>query len=457
MTDSNITPNDIPSEKHVDTVEEAIQLSEAISDGDYVVLKNKNDLAKVLIYKRTSFHLENISLMAWDGQTINLDWFDPQNKRNVYLIKNCEQLAGLAYLVHTGHTFEKKIIRLMSDINLNHKEWTPIGGGYDVYEETVDEDSFYRVKNIKNTFSGTFDGNSHVIYGLTVKQVDPHTRFSGLFGSITRGTVKNLILEGVDVGNLEEQSMNGALFGYAKSSMFLNTVTSGKVCGKACGGFGSVAVDCSFYNCLNRTDIEVSSPRYGANLVVGGLVHQISLSNKLISKIHQKEPNVFIHCVQDGTIVVDAKGASSVWAGQLFGCVAHNPSEEEHSMIINRCDIGPHSDIRVKNFNHDLSKGIFFGIINDDETALNHTSGVGNKIDMLNGIVGKVSVAIGLTVIQITSSITIDSITLPGSVNTLKSASFSNAFSTVDTNTLREEDSIINLEPYFTYVKTSDI
>ena len=38
----------------------------------------------------------------------------------------------------------------------------------------------------------------------------------------------------------------------------------------------------------------------------------------------------------------------------------------------------------------------------------------------------------------------------------LKSSAFNSSFVTVDTSNLREDDGIANLEPYFTYVKTSN-
>ena len=71
---------------------------------------------------------------------------------------------------------------LTADIDLSAEEWTPIGG------------------TSTNPFTGTFDGNGHVISGMhigTASTPKAYTENSiwGLFATLENGTVKNIIFE----------------------------------------------------------------------------------------------------------------------------------------------------------------------------------------------------------------------------------------------------------------------
>ena len=70
---------------------------------------------------------------AWDGTT-DTTWYDKDISQTVFELSDAADLAGLADLVNKGKTFEGKTIKLVDDIDLNNKEWTPIGtkdGGAD--------------------------------------------------------------------------------------------------------------------------------------------------------------------------------------------------------------------------------------------------------------------------------------------------------------------------------------
>lgn len=456
MTDSSISPKDIPTGKHAESVDEAMILSKDMLNGEYIALRNQNNLSNMLIYRRTMFSVNDLSVLRWDGVSEDISWYNENSKTGIYLIANAEQLRGLYKLVASGKSFEGKTIRLMANINLGYHEWSPIGGGYEVEAHEVGEDITYSVKSVVHPFSGIFDGNGHTIYGLTIHQYNEHTKFSGLFGALSHATIKSLVLEGVNIGNNDADGGYAGVFGYAESCSFLDIIISGMIRGKYCGGLGCIAIDSSFYNCTNRAELRVKSDSANANLVVGGMVQQIGLSDKMIATIHQKEPNIFVHCFQHGSIKAYLKDATSFVGGHLYGLLARNPNTENHSIIINRCEIGSERNISIYDYDITKTKCTFFGDINGDGNALNHVSGIGSKVDMLDGLLGKTSADINVTVIKVTSSMIVDSMVLPGSVNTLKSSAFNSSFVTVDTSNLREDDGIANLEPYFTYVKTAN-
>ena len=64
----------------------------------------------------------------WDG-TVDTSWYDPGSPNQSYEIASAAQLAGLAELVNEGNDFSGTTFTLTTDINLNDKEWTPIGKG----------------------------------------------------------------------------------------------------------------------------------------------------------------------------------------------------------------------------------------------------------------------------------------------------------------------------------------
>ena len=100
-------------------------------------------------------------------------------------ISTAQNLKDFANRVNNGETFAGKTVVLTADINLggsSSNKQTPIGTS-------------------SNPFSGTFDGGGHKITGL---YIDPETFSSGsttgLFGTVTNGTIKNLGVDGTVIG-----------------------------------------------------------------------------------------------------------------------------------------------------------------------------------------------------------------------------------------------------------------
>lgn len=155
-------------------------------------------MQKVIMLLMTTLLWLPLNAKVWNG-TRNTDWYD--DSRNYFEISTAEELAGLAELVNAGNAFNNKTIKLMADIVLNEdvldedgnlnrgnafKEWTPIGL---LNEGRYDDDIL--------AFSGTFDGNGYVIYGLYIpdNREFPYKK-GGLFSAISSiGMVKNLGME----------------------------------------------------------------------------------------------------------------------------------------------------------------------------------------------------------------------------------------------------------------------
>ena len=155
--------------------------------------------------------LLGISLYAaadpWDGaSTVAVE----PNAEGIYEISTGAQLAWLAQqVVEEFCEFEDTQFRLIEDVDLGDKSWTPIGG----------DDA---------PFNGVFDGNGHTIRGLNV----PDAASPGLFGNLGKnGTIRNLIVRGVVTG--------GTQAGYgAMATGGICSVSEGKI--QNCGFYGEV-------------------------------------------------------------------------------------------------------------------------------------------------------------------------------------------------------------------------
>ena len=159
-----------------------------------------------------------------------------------YLIKTAEDLAYFAALVNGGFTLAGKFFELTDDIDLSDVcgeekgSWTPIGT-YSTETRPIEE----------YPFSGTFDGNGHMITGLYIDSTD---NYQGLFGYVCGGVIQNLGVDGYVKGNAHVGGIVGCL-----GSENIGVPGAGTV-----------------KNCYYTGSVECSSENYGD---VGGIVGKI--------------------------------------------------------------------------------------------------------------------------------------------------------------------------------------
>lgn len=200
----------------------------------------------------------------------------------VYEISKADEMLELATLI-TGRKegyddARKASYRLMCDINMadmsTGADMIPIGA------------------NAGNAFTGTFNGNGHKIYNLTLTPTDGNTgNYWGLFGRIAApAEIKNLTVEG--------------------------TVTSG---GAYVGGIvGLVADGATVVNCTNRCTVTYTGT--GTKYGVGGVVGHVSTA--------KTNALVITNCTNEGDItgskcVGGILGRSDITSGSVTvaGCV----------------------------------------------------------------------------------------------------------------------------------------
>lgn len=140
----------------------------------------------------------------WNGTDADISWHNDSDTE--FTIDSAKQLAGLAKLVNEGTTFKDKTIKLGNNIDLEGKEWTPIGS------MTVDHGSF----------KGVFDGDGHTISNLNVECAGQGL---GLFAYTTgNAVIKNLTLNNVTVKSTDNSNYVGGVVGNSSASTKINNV-----------------------------------------------------------------------------------------------------------------------------------------------------------------------------------------------------------------------------------------
>ena len=161
---------------------------------------------------------------AWNGTT-DTSWYENNKDATEFSIGTAAELAGLAKLVNDGTAeFSGKTIKLVEDIDLDNREWTPIG--------------FILGKN-KKPFSGTFNGQGHTISGLSINVTATasagNNLYKGLFGYCSGGIVQNLIV----TGSVAVTRNTGAAIQYVAGIVGYGAKSSAV---KNCGFYGTVTV-----------------------------------------------------------------------------------------------------------------------------------------------------------------------------------------------------------------------
>lgn len=124
---------------------------------------------------------------TWDGTSRDTTWYSAD--KTEFVLTTAAQLVGLSDLVNNGTNFLDCTIKLAKDIDLNNKNWTPIGKS-------------------ENVFSGTFNGQGHTIKNLWIQ--DSELENAGLFGYVDQGELTSIKMENV---NISAKIKAGAIVG----------------------------------------------------------------------------------------------------------------------------------------------------------------------------------------------------------------------------------------------------
>lgn len=208
---------------------------------------------------------------VWDGTIASGFAGGTGTENDPYQISTAAQLAYFAKNVNAGNWYDGEYIILKNNINLNDKEWTPIG-----------TDS--------HPFRGNFDGGNHTVTRMRIS--DSSVDYVGLFGECRKyngnSAIKNITVKDSDIHGKRHV---GAIVGYAKEiniencRSIGNTINGktnvGGICGYfggspggkvsqcynssevsgiiSAGGIAGMGDRCTAENCLNTGEIKVTT------------------------------------------------------------------------------------------------------------------------------------------------------------------------------------------------------
>ncbi|MCR4922381.1 MAG: LamG domain-containing protein [Bacteroidaceae bacterium] len=139
------------------------------------------------------------------------DWLQPVN--GIYQLGTPEQLLWFAAFVNGGNSAANAV--LVADIDLAGVDnFTPIG-------------LFGDNSPIKARYSGTFDGQGHIVSNLNYTTEEMYE--AGLFSRLNSATVKNLGVVNASLTSNHHAASIGVLAGYAVESTFTNCFSAGSI------------------------------------------------------------------------------------------------------------------------------------------------------------------------------------------------------------------------------------
>ena len=248
-----------------------------------VVLEAGNRYTYIVKVNATGLTLEGCTIGSWtdgggeSGAAEDLGYIYNSNTKT-YTVYNANGLMNIAELVNGGKSDIN--ITLDTDIDLTGKDWTPIGTDYD------------------NSYKGTFDGGGHTITGLTFTTND---KYAGLFGWLNRaGTVKNVVMEGVQITCNHRLGYAGGVAGYSWGTIE-NCSVSGSVSGTVyVGGVVGAQIGGSITGCSSSATVK-------GTVDVGGVAGQTNSSATLTA------------CYATGNVIIEMAPKKNIAGGSLVG------------------------------------------------------------------------------------------------------------------------------------------
>ena len=249
---------------------------------------------------------KELNVDRWDGTVATGFEGGSGTEDDPYLISTGAQLAYLANAINTNtnNTLYNKYFRLVNSIDLDGREWTPIG----CYRyPNSDSDNGYL------TFQGHFDGAGYVVSNFVIHSPDSNHSYFGLFGYINNGTVKDLGVERFDISISSHSKLinaggiagriNGTATGcYASGSINVSTKTYAVYAGGLTGDFSGTMTGC-------YADVNVTANTSDNEVSAGGIVGYANSSGLKIT-----------NCYSIGNVTASSDG--SVHAGGIAGSVS---------------------------------------------------------------------------------------------------------------------------------------
>ena len=185
-------------------------------------------------------------------------------------LSTAAELRLLSHNVRSGNNYSGKMVTLLNDVDLESREWVPIGG----------------VGGENPKFRGTFDGRGYAVKNL---RVSTDYICTGFFGSVS-GTIRNFGIKSGDVrGEQHVGGITGGMTGTMENCYNRATVTGNR----RVAGLVGLSYNTNFTNCYNTGTITATTKEAGG----------------IVAYFNSKTDNATItNCYNAGTISGNNKG-----------------------------------------------------------------------------------------------------------------------------------------------------
>ena len=246
---------------------------------------------------------------VWDGSSAS--WTQGTGtESDPYLIESAQNLAYLAEMVNGGvNQYTGMWFKLTININLNNREWTPIGDN----------------NTTSARFAGNFDGDNHSITNLKISSST--LTYGGLFGYVINagGTFRNINIGGT-ISSSAAGSYCGGIVGYSGASKtFLNCHNSASVSSSFCaGGLIGYVTNAVMTNCNNSGRVYASytaSSLDNGKSYSGGLIGYGNSTNTISNS--SNSGNVTANISNTSTGQVAASRSWNSYSGGVIGYISY--------------------------------------------------------------------------------------------------------------------------------------
>ena len=278
------------------------------------------------------------SLLKPITRDFSLIWQGEGTAEKPYQISNEEELKKLAFYVNdSSMAFRDKFFKQTADIALTGA-WKPIG----IFGKNA-----YGYGN--RPFSGTYDGNSKTISGITINDT---ASYSGLFGLARGATFKNMVVKN---SKMSVGAIAGALAGMMDSTKVENCTIEGVEI-KGSERVGGLVGEAKY---VTVTNVSVTGSVGGSNNI-GGILGS----------------------AQNGTLTNLTNSASVTGSSTVGGVVGGFSSVGEQSsisMVMNNGTVSGKKDVGgvvATLSNTKFEKSGNTGVVSADESQLSSVGGV---------------------------------------------------------------------------------
>ena len=207
----------------------------------------------------------NYEANRWDGYSYSTSLNGEGSETNPYLINTTADMAFFAKDVRDGNDYANKYVKLNADLNMSHPNFTGIGDGDLVLDETTNKSKY-----VFKEFKGEFEGDNHNIEVRIYKSY-----VAGLFNA-SSGNIKNLSVSGTVFAI---NRVSGGVVGVLTGGKLENVTNKAKVSGRFydagkghIGGIVGLLNNGEVYNSTNYGSIFGYVTNFADKQGVGGVI-----------------------------------------------------------------------------------------------------------------------------------------------------------------------------------------